>query len=115
MIGRFSNPGFYEKWAFKKYSLKNAVLYITGSSSALLSRGIGTALTGRYLDIEVFPLNLKEFLHFNQVTIKNISERIRHRNKLRNGVYVQVLFKEIKISFEKITKRQEIRKKLQLH
>jgi hypothetical protein len=59
MIGRFSNPGFYEKWAFKKYSLKNAVLYITGSSSALLSRGIGTALTGRYLDIEVFPLNLK--------------------------------------------------------
>ena len=82
MLDEVQNIQSWEKWAFKEYSLKNAGLYITGSSSALLSREIGTALTGRYLDIEVFPLNFKEFLHFNQITIKNLSERIRHRNKL---------------------------------
>ena len=83
MLDEVQNIKGWEKWSFKEYALKQSSLYITGSSSALLSKEIGTALTGRYLDIEVFPLSFKEFLHFNKLTINSQAEQTRHRTKLR--------------------------------
>ena len=38
--------------------------YITGSNAALLSRELGTRLTGRYVPIELFPFSFREFLAF---------------------------------------------------
>jgi len=39
-------------------------IFITGSSSKLLSKEISTLLTGRHLSYEVFPLSFKEYLRF---------------------------------------------------
>ncbi len=38
--------------------------YITGSNAALLSRELGSHLTGRYVPVELFPFSFPEFLHF---------------------------------------------------
>jgi len=57
----------WEKWVLMGYELNKAHFYITGSSSKLLSREFGTALSGRHLDITVFPLSFDEFLLFRGI------------------------------------------------
>jgi uncharacterized protein len=49
--------------------------YVTGSSSKLLSKEFGTALTGRIYTNEIFPLSFREFLAFkNKVNLLEFSE-----------------------------------------
>jgi uncharacterized protein len=42
-----------------KFGLK---FYITGSNASLLSRELGTRLTGRYVPVELFPFSFGETL-----------------------------------------------------
>jgi predicted AAA+ superfamily ATPase len=55
----------WEKWIRMMHELKKAKLIISGSNAKLLSRELGTLLTGRHLDLSVFPLSFREFLAFN--------------------------------------------------
>jgi len=43
---------------------KKKTVVITGSNAKLLSRELGTKLTGRHLDYEVFPFSYREFLKY---------------------------------------------------
>ena len=45
-------------------SKKNVI--ITGSNASLLSKELGTRLTGRHLTYEIFPFSYKEFLYFTK-------------------------------------------------
>jgi len=58
----------WEKWVRMMHELKKARLIISGSNAKLLSRELGTLLTGRHLDLPVFPLSFREFLQFNGIT-----------------------------------------------
>jgi len=64
-LDEIQNMARWEKWILAGYELNRAHFYVTGSSSNLLSREFGTALSGRYLGIKVFPLNFREYLLFN--------------------------------------------------
>lgn len=45
---------------------------ITGSNSSMLSRELGSRLTGRYTSIELFPFSFKEFLSFVDLGIPEV-------------------------------------------
>lgn len=50
-------------------------IFISGSSTNLLSKEYGKLLTGRHLTIGVFPLSFKEFLKFKNFEINILSEK----------------------------------------
>jgi predicted AAA+ superfamily ATPase len=59
----------FEKWVRMMHELSKAKLIISGSNALLLSQELGTLLTGRHLDMEVFPLSFGEFLSFNNISL----------------------------------------------
>ena len=46
---------------------KGINIIVTGSNSSLLSRELGTKLTGRYVQIELFPFSYEEFLRYKKL------------------------------------------------
>ena len=50
-------------------------IYITGSNAYLLSSELSTLLSGRYIEIKMYPLSFSEYLIFNNYNKDNIDEK----------------------------------------
>lgn len=61
----------WERWARTFHELGKAKIIISSSSANLMSGELATLLTGRHLDIRVFPLTFHEFLYFKGMDIEN--------------------------------------------
>lgn len=64
----------WEKWVRRTYdSKKNIKMFITGSSSALMSSEFSTLLTGRNISFILYPFSFNEYLIYKNQAIKDTS------------------------------------------
>ena len=64
----------FEAWekAINSFSVDFDIdIYITGSNAYLLSSELSTLLSGRYIEIKMYPLSFKEYLVFNKYNTKS--------------------------------------------
>jgi predicted AAA+ superfamily ATPase len=59
----------WERWVRARNETEDIKVFVTGSSSALLSRELGTLLTGRHVTFEVWPLSFTELLRFRGLAL----------------------------------------------
>lgn len=62
----------WERFVRRLYESGNKI-YITGSNANLLSKELGTHLTGRYIKTELYPFSFKEYLLFKNIKNNNIN------------------------------------------
>ena len=93
----------WEKFARTRHELKEAQIFVSSSNEKLLFGKLASILTGRHLDIEVFPIDFHEFLQFNNLEIneKNIIVKRRKikpllKEYLNYGGFPLVTLKESK-------------------
>ena len=55
----------WERWAKSIYDQKKHQLILSGSSSHMLDSKLASLISGRYLKVNVFPLDFEEYLVFN--------------------------------------------------
>lgn len=122
----------WEKWVLMMQELKKAKIIVSGSNAKLLSQELSTLLTGRHLDLLVFPLSFKEFLKFNQLKIKDSFDLIKNKLRVKGffnqffqwGGFPEVVLEENKkeilldyfedILEKDLVKRYKIRRKQEL-
>lgn len=74
----------WERFARTLHELKKAQVFVSGSNSKLLWGELSSLLTGRHLDLTVYPLNFDEFLKFRNIEIKNTLELIAKRYVIKS-------------------------------
>lgn len=97
-LDEIQNIPQWEKWVRARNETEDIKIFITGSSSQLMSRELSTLLTGRHLTFKVFPLSFNEYLHFKDISLPTskvpiASPKILHalENYLQWGGFPEVV------------------------
>ena len=103
----------FERAVDSLYIKNNTDLYITGSNAYMLSSEIATLLSGRYMEIQMFPLSFKEYISYwgdnadlsrkyrdylQYSSFPYVLELAQNRNLIRDylgGIYNTVILKDV--------------------
>jgi len=100
----------WERYARQKLD-EGFKLVITGSNASLLSKELGTKLTGRHITKELFPFSYREFNSFNKLTPSTDSllqylhtggfpEYVKQQaNEILNYVFEDILIRDIAVRY----------------
>lgn len=66
------NVSGWERFARRLHDEKKKV-FVSGSNASMLSRELGTRLTGRHLEVNLYPFSFREFLKFNSFILNKNS------------------------------------------
>lgn len=69
----------WERAVRKLRDFENYHIFISGSSSKLLSKELGSSLTGRHISNIIYPLSFREFLDFRGVKFKSKKDVLINR------------------------------------
>ena len=92
-IDEVQNVKNYEK-VINAYREENMSIFLTGSNSYLLSGELMTKLTGRYIEVEMLPLNFYEYVDMKKFLNKEINSNIylEFEEYIRCGGFPKSLF-----------------------
>lgn len=101
-LDEVQNIPAWESWVRGRSETEDIKIFVTGSSSQMLSREIGTKLTGRHVSFEVFPLSFPEFLRFNMLevgteliyTTRKAAIRKLFNDYLKYGGFPEIVLKD---------------------
>ena len=82
-LDEVQNIAGWEKFVRFLVDQQKHAIYVTGSSSSLLSKELGTLLTGRHLDLTIYPLSFGEFLFFKGIKSDNQLDLLSQKTKIR--------------------------------
>ncbi len=96
LLDEVQNLDAWDLWVSELYR-RGVNMVITGSNAKMLSSEMATVLTGRYLQVEMLPFSLREFLEWNKLDIQDISADDGTEawalidDYMRNGGYPEVV------------------------
>lgn len=70
-------------------------LIVSGSNSKLLSNELATHLTGRHIEIKLFPFSFSEYLAFNSAELTTMQIKENFYNYFESGGYPEPLIKNL--------------------
>ncbi len=76
-------PG-WESWVRGRQDSEDIKIFTTGSSASILSREIGSKLTGRQVSFEVYPLSFVEYLRFKGVEVDCELDYLSQKSMIRH-------------------------------
>ncbi len=83
ILDEVQNVEGWERFARFLMEAKGVRVIVTGSSSKLLASEIATTLTGRHVDMEVFPLDFTEWLSFKGKFYRTNLELVRNKPEIQ--------------------------------
>lgn len=83
LLDEIQNIPKWEKFVRSLHEKGEAHILTSGSTSKLLSKEFGALLTGRWLELKVYPLNFSEFLQFKGIKAETKLDILTQKNKIR--------------------------------
>ncbi len=96
LLDEVQNLEVWDLWVSELYR-QGKNLVITGSNAKMLSSEMATALTGKYLKVEMLPFSLEEFFDWNKLDLSKLNHEQQADasalidDYLRNGGYPEVV------------------------
>lgn len=82
------NIKYWERFVRRLHDYENKI-YITGSNASMLSRELGTHLTGRFIRKELFPFSFDEFIKLNKGEINHSKPISSEKKALLKSYFVK--------------------------
>ncbi len=93
----------WERWIRSRNESEEIKIFLTGSSAHLMSRELGTLLTGRHISFPIYPLSFSEYLQFKKIDPTQLPDfpiatpyPVKHalKNYLQWGGFPEVVLSE---------------------
>jgi len=112
VLDEVENIKNWEKWVRRTMEKENVQIVVTGSTSSLLKTEVSTALTGRSLTLEVFPLSFHEFLKFKGVVLEDQLDVVKNKAKIER-LFIEYLqfggFPRVVLEEDEFLKREMLK------
>jgi predicted AAA+ superfamily ATPase len=110
IMDEVQNVDNWENFVRYLIEAKKLRVLVTGSSSKLLGWEISTTLSGRHVNIEIFPLSFTEFLFFKGIKVKNQLDLVKQKIEISRLFDEYILYG----GFPEVVSSQSTRRKEEL-